>query len=170
MASEGTVRTGLGRRQAVNDDYTGTTGVYDKGHLLPVKHRDSQSCAVATFTLTNAAPQHKTFNRGQWRAKEAQVANRLTTECLNRGFHAYIVTGVMPGNAYINGRVNVPKYFWSAYCCGDNNDRPKLSGAFYGKNDHTNRVKSISIASLDARLKRAYGYTGFQVFSDKCSP
>ncbi|XP_067456391.1 endonuclease domain-containing 1 protein-like isoform X3 [Thunnus thynnus] len=168
MASEGTVRNGLGRRQAVNEDYTGTARVYDKGHLLPVKHRNSQSCAVATFTLTNAAPQHKTFNRGTWRVKEAEVADTLTTDCLNRGFHAHIVTGVVPGNTNINRRVNVPRYFWSAYCCRDNNNRPKLSGAFYGKNDQTNRVTSISIASLDARLTRAYG-TGFQVFSDKCS-
>ncbi|XP_044215286.1 endonuclease domain-containing 1 protein-like [Thunnus albacares] len=168
MASEGTVRNGLGRRQAVNEDYTGTARVYDKGHLLPVKHRNSQSCAVATFTLTNAAPQHKTFNRGTWRVKEAEVADTLTTDCLNRGFHAHIVTGVVPGNTNINRRVNIPRYFWSAYCCRDNNNRPKLSGAFYGKNDYTNRVTSISITSLDARLTRAYG-TGFQVFSDKCS-
>ncbi|XP_042279512.1 endonuclease domain-containing 1 protein-like [Thunnus maccoyii] len=166
MASESKVNPCLrGKNQALDEDYTKSN--YDRGHLLPVHHRHSQASADATFTLTNAAPQNPTFNRGQWRVKEAEVADTLTTDCLNRGFHAYIVTGVVPGNTNINNRVNVPSYFWSAYCCRDNNDRPQFSGAFYGKNDQTNTVTPIPIAFLDGALTKVYG-TRFKVFANEC--
>ncbi|XP_066518346.1 endonuclease domain-containing 1 protein-like [Hoplias malabaricus] len=39
--------------QAVNADYAKSG--YNKGHLAPVYHAESQSCADATFTLTNLA-------------------------------------------------------------------------------------------------------------------
>ncbi|XP_044215404.1 endonuclease domain-containing 1 protein-like [Thunnus albacares] len=165
MAPESTVTNNLGQNQSLNEDYTGTG--YDKGHLLPVRHRNSSSCVEATFTLTNAAPQNPTFNRGRWRVKEAEVANMLTTNCLNSGFRAYIVTGVVPGNTNINNRVNVPRYFWSAYCCRDNNNRPQFSGAFYGNNVKSGTIAITSIADLDRNLTALYG-TGFQVFSNEC--
>ncbi|KAK2908563.1 hypothetical protein Q8A67_004400 [Cirrhinus molitorella] len=56
---------GLGIHQALNRDYN--IPKYDRGHLVPVYQAQSQSCADATFTLTNAAPQDLSFNRGQWR-------------------------------------------------------------------------------------------------------
>ncbi|XP_042280405.1 endonuclease domain-containing 1 protein-like [Thunnus maccoyii] len=169
MASEGKVNRYLrGKNQALDEDYAGTSNVYDRGHLLPVHHRHSQASPDATFTLTNAAPQHKTFNRGQWKATERVVANMLTINCLNRGFHAYIVTGVVPGNAHIGKQVNVPSHFWSAYCCRDNNDRLQLSGAFYGDNDQTNTVTTTTIAGLDGVLTTLYGLTSFEVFANKC--
>ncbi|KAM7382814.1 hypothetical protein PAMP_002521 [Pampus punctatissimus] len=167
MASEGSVSiTKRGVHQALNGDYTSTT--YDKGHLVPVQHQQSQSCADATFTLTNAAPQHNTFNRGQWKAAEGRTAVTLTINCLNRGFSAYIITGVVPGNININARVNIPKYFWSAYCCVDNNDRPQLSNAYYGNNDATNKVTPITVANLDIMLGRDYQSPGFELFPNHC--
>eukprot|EP00064_Thunnus_orientalis_P017642 superscaffoldBa00003804_g17726 len=165
MASESKVKNNLGQNQALNEDYTHTG--YHKGHLLPVRHRNAPSCMEATFTLTNAAPQNPTFNQGRWRVKEAEVANMLDTKCLNRGFQAYIVTGVVPGNTNINNRVNVPSYFWSAHCCRDNNNRPQFSGAFYGDNLPSGTIAITSIADLDRKLTALYG-TGFQVFSNKC--
>lgn len=168
MATESSVPSERrGDKQALKEDYRNSN--YDKGHLVPVFHQNSQSCVDATFTLTNAAPQFPSLNRGQWKAKERDVAKKLTANCLNRGFQAYIVTGVVPGNTYINNKVNVPWYFWSAYCCVDNNNRPQLSGAYFALN-YINQVNEISIADLDAALGRDYSTSGFQVFSGQCKP
>ncbi|XP_067456203.1 endonuclease domain-containing 1 protein-like [Thunnus thynnus] len=166
MASGDAVKTGLGTNQALKADYRNSD--YDKGHLLPGQHRHSQPSADATFTLTNVAPQVGKFNQGPWNEKETKVADTLTTKCLNSGFHAYIVTGVVPGNTNIKKRVNVPSYFWSAFCCGDNNDKPKLSGAYYGDNVESGNINEIEdLEDLDTKLSKDYGYT-FKVFSDKC--
>ena len=113
--------------QAVNKDYSGTkTHGYDKGHLAPVYHATSQSCSDATFTLTNAAPQDKSFNRGQWRVTEEAVADILVKNCLPNS--AYIVTGVVPGRRSLKNRVRIPSHFCTAYCCLDNNLKTKTSG------------------------------------------
>ncbi|XP_062278058.1 endonuclease domain-containing 1 protein-like [Scomber scombrus] len=161
MNTQGTVtKPPRGDNQALNDDYDGSG--YHRGHLVPVYHRNAKQCIDATFTLTNAAPQYPKFNSGAWRVAEATVAKKLDTDCLNRGFKAYIITGVVPGNnPPIKGRVNIPDYFWSTYCCVDNNNVPKLSGAFYGKNDITNKVTTTTVANLNAWL-------GFSVFGNNC--
>ncbi|XP_062278072.1 endonuclease domain-containing 1 protein-like [Scomber scombrus] len=155
-----------GDNQALNGDYPGTD--YVKGHLVPVRHRNAQACSEATFTLTNVAPQNRKFNQGAWSTQKGKVSDDLTDNCLNRGFHAYIVTGVVPGNnPPINGRVNIPDYFWSAYCCVNNNNVHQLSGAYYGKNDITNTVATTTVANLNAMLQGVYG-TGFSVFGNNC--
>ncbi|XP_016117270.1 endonuclease domain-containing 1 protein-like [Sinocyclocheilus grahami] len=86
---------GLGGRQALNGDYENSR--YDKGHLAPVYQAQSQSCAYATFTLTNAAPQNPSFNRGQWKVLEKKIAEELSYQCLPKRYTVYIVTGVVPG-------------------------------------------------------------------------
>ncbi|XP_056585678.1 endonuclease domain-containing 1 protein-like [Triplophysa dalaica] len=63
MASQCTPAVTCGHKQALNEDYVNSG--YDKGHLAPVYQASSQKCADATFTLTNAAPQNLSFNRGQ---------------------------------------------------------------------------------------------------------
>ncbi|RXN30538.1 endonuclease domain-containing 1 -like protein [Labeo rohita] len=95
----------LGKHQALNGDYENSG--FDKGHLAPVYQAQSQKCADATFTLTNAAPQNPSFNRG-----------------------------VVPGNGKIKNRVNVPSHFCTAYCCLDNNNKCKISSGFIGKNEN----------------------------------
>ncbi|XP_026784484.3 endonuclease domain-containing 1 protein-like [Pangasianodon hypophthalmus] len=122
--------------QARNGDYVGS--VYDKGHLLPVYHAHTQCCSYATFTLTNAAPQHKSFNRGQWRVTEETMAVVLTDECINKGLSAYVVTGVVPGYNKLNNRVRIPSHFWTAFCCLDQNNKFKLSGGYIGGNSKDN--------------------------------
>ena len=159
MNTEGTVtKPPRGNNQALNEDYSIP---YDKGHLVPVRHWNAQRCSDATFTLTNAAPQYFSFNRGQWSRQEGIVSNDLTNNCLNRGFHAYVVTGVVPGNTNMKGRVNIPSRFWSAYCCVDNNNVQQLSGAFYGNNDNSKTVTPTTVAGLNAIL-------GYNVFGNNC--
>ncbi|CAK6978127.1 endonuclease domain-containing 1 protein-like [Scomber scombrus] len=176
MNTEGTVtEPPRGDNQALNDDYHKSG--YHRGHLVPVYHRNTKACLDATFTLTNAAPQSPKFNSGAWRVAEATVAKKLDTDCLNKGFKAYIITGVVPGNTDIKGNnppnpgsVNVPDYFWSAYCCVDNNKVPVPSvfGAYHRKNDNSKIATTpTTVANLNAMLQLVYG-TGFSVFGNNC--
>uniref|UniRef100_A0A671MJ97 Endonuclease n=1 Tax=Sinocyclocheilus anshuiensis TaxID=1608454 RepID=A0A671MJ97_9TELE len=121
---------GLGVHQALSDDYKNSG--FDRGHLAPVYQAESQSCADATFTLTNAAPQNLSFNRGQWRKLEENIAIFLNSEC--KLYTVYTVTGVVPGASQIKNRVNVPSHFLTAYCCLDNNKKCQFSKGFIGEN------------------------------------
>ncbi|XP_073698778.1 endonuclease domain-containing 1 protein-like [Garra rufa] len=123
---------GLGNHQALNGDYENSG--FDRGHLAPVYQANSQSCADATFTLTNAAPQDPSFNQGQWKKLEGDIAKDLSNKCIPNKYTPYIVTGVVPGTQNIKNRVNVPSYFWTAYCCLDNNNKCKISSGFIEDN------------------------------------
>ncbi|KAF5881013.1 endonuclease domain-containing 1 protein-like, partial [Clarias magur] len=68
---------------------------FHRGHLAPVYHANSKSCADATFTLTNAAPQNPSFNSGRWKATEGKMGKILDDKCKN--LNMYVVTGVVPG-------------------------------------------------------------------------
>ncbi|KAF4119044.1 endonuclease domain-containing 1 protein-like [Onychostoma macrolepis] len=155
---------GLGKHQALNGDYENS--LYDRGHLAPVYQAQSQSCAKATFTLTNAAPQNPSFNRGQWRALERNIAKELSDQCLPNKYSVYIVTGVVPGNNNINNRVTVPSHFWTAYCCLDNNNKCQNLELvrFIGKNENIG-PDNISVACLEAELEKLYEVTSFKLFN-----
>ncbi len=150
--------------QAVNEDYENSR--YDRGHLAPVFQAKSQSCADATFTLTNAAPQNPSFNRGQWRVLEGNIAKELSDQCLPKKYSVYIVTGVVPGINNITNNVTVPSHFWTAYCCLDQNNRCQISGGVIGTNDRNSNIRRMSVAALEGDLKNLYGKT-FQLFSNK---
>ncbi|XP_049326115.1 endonuclease domain-containing 1 protein-like [Astyanax mexicanus] len=155
-------------KQAVNKDYEGTQDHhYDKGHLAPVRHASSTVCLDATFTLTNAAPQNRNFNRGIWSNTERNVANILTQECKNND--RYIVTGVVPGTDKLKERVSIPSHFWTAYCCLDNNRKVIASGAFIGRNEHSSTVEEMSVTELDRKLTVEYSKGEFTVFGGKCN-
>ncbi|XP_066518345.1 endonuclease domain-containing 1 protein-like [Hoplias malabaricus] len=151
--------------QAVNADYYKTG--FHRGHLAPVFHAKTQSCADATFTLTNAAPQDKIFNKGQWKKTEKDVAILLVDKC--KGNSRYIVTGVVPdkNRTPLNKRVTVPSHFWTAYCCIDNNHKVTASGGYLGKNKQV-QVEALPVGELDKRLTALYGQRSFQVFGGKC--
>ncbi len=82
-------KQGLGVHQALSGDYENSG--YDKGHLASFFQANSQSCADATFTLTNAAPQNPSFNRGQWKKLEGNIAKELSDQCLPNKYSVYIV-------------------------------------------------------------------------------
>nr|XP_021326782.1 uncharacterized protein LOC767704 isoform X2 [Danio rerio] len=153
----------LGENQALNKDYYRSG--FDRGHLAPVYHANSQECADATFTLTNAAPQNHSFNRVEWRLLEKSIANDLSITCAE--YNVYIVTGVVPDyNQTINNRVNVPSHFWTAYCCLDQNNRSAHSGGAIGINDNNGYITPIiTVAELETELERLYG-TAFTLFQN----
>nr|XP_005170933.2 endonuclease domain-containing 1 protein-like [Danio rerio] len=156
MAFSSTVKENYrGVHQALDKDYDKSG--YDRGHLAPVYHANSQSCADATFTLTNAAPQEPNFNRGPWKALEGQIANDLFKTCTKKGCRFYVVTGVVPGNGQpVNNRVNVPSYFWTAFCCLNKNVC-QFSGGAIGTNDNNGNIKLLSVAGLQNKLQQFYG-------------
>uniref|UniRef100_A0A673GYX4 Uncharacterized protein n=1 Tax=Sinocyclocheilus rhinocerous TaxID=307959 RepID=A0A673GYX4_9TELE len=147
--------------QAVNDDYKKSD--FDKGHLIPVYMASSQDCSDATFTLTNAAPQNRNFNRGQWRILEEKIAKELTERCLSKKNTAYIVTGVVPGKHKIKRKVNVPSNFWTAYCCLDHTKECQISRGFIGS-DRKITHDNITVNELETRLENLYKVKSFQLF------
>ncbi|XP_052401147.1 endonuclease domain-containing 1 protein-like [Carassius gibelio] len=161
-------KQGLGDYQALNKDYIKSG--HDRGHLAPVYQAQSQSCADATFTLTNAAPQNSSFNRGQWRVLEEQMAKNLSDQCLPKNYTVYIVTGVVPGNNTINNRVNVPSHFWTAYCCLDNNNKCQISGGFIGVNENITPEEKPTVMNLEIELAKLYKVASFELFDSSTEP
>ncbi|XP_050957098.1 endonuclease domain-containing 1 protein-like [Labeo rohita] len=157
---------GFGDHQALNSDYS--TSGHDKGHLAPVLQANSQDCADATFTLTNAAPQNPSFNRGKWKELEGQIAKDLSAQCLQK-YSVYIVTGVVPDNTTkLNNRVNVPSHFWTAYCCLDQNNKCQISNGFIGKNENITPEEK-TVKNLETELTTLYK-TSFEVFEPTAHP
>ncbi len=138
----------IGTNQAVNSD--NDKSGYNKGHLYPVLHTDSELSMLATSTLTNAAPQNSTFNLNAWRAHERAVDEDLKS-CDKE---AYVVTGVVPDTTHtINNRVTVSKYYWRATCCLKNNQY--IEKGYCGP-DESGKVRSLSIAELEKKLQVFY--------------
>ncbi|XP_057212505.1 endonuclease domain-containing 1 protein-like isoform X2 [Triplophysa rosa] len=154
-----------GGKQALNDDYVNSN--YDKGHLAPVYQASSNQCAKATFTLTNAAPQNKSFNRGQWRVTEKNIANYLNNNC--KPYTKYIVTGVVPGKQIIGKSVTVPSHFWTVYCCLDNNNKCQFSQGYIGVNKN-DPVQQMNVSALEKLLANLYNFTSFQLFASSTKP
>lgn len=140
--------------QARNNDYKGNR--YHRGHLAPVCHSSSQSCANATFTLTNAAPQVGSFNSKWFHYTEKPMAEFLEDQCIDKGLRAYVVTGVVPGDTTLNNRVRIPSHFWAAFCCLDNNNKSKHSGGCIGKNRNGSTPTRTRVQDLETTLTSLY--------------
>ncbi|ROI62426.1 Endonuclease domain-containing 1 protein [Anabarilius grahami] len=156
-----------GEHQALNGDYEKSG--FDKGHLAPVYQAQSQSCSDATFTLTNAAPQNPSFNSGQWRVLEENIAKALSEQYLPKKYSVYIVSGVTPGTSKLKNRVNVPSYFWTAYCCLDQNNRCQISRGFIGENKNIT-PQNTTVNDLKKELANLYKVTSFEVFDSSTVP
>ena len=113
--------------QAVNTDYYDNKLDLDRGHLSP-NHINSRNKVkqLATFTLTNAAPQFANFNRHSWRIYECVTEFMIIKLVPHES--VFILTGVY-GSAldksgkdiWLHGhaeqkRVKVPGYYWKAVC------------------------------------------------------
>ena len=76
----------------------------EKGHMNPsyINSFDKQYM-TNTFHLSNAAPQYKTSNRGEWNDYEGWLTTYTQEECANK-YHGtmYIFTGT--SNNYIGGK------------------------------------------------------------------
>ncbi|XP_040031558.2 endonuclease domain-containing 1 protein-like [Gasterosteus aculeatus] len=136
--------------QAVNEDYKNSN--FTKGHLNPSLHQKTKQDRKATFTLTNIVPQQKGSNSGPWNVLEQEVLRKFKTFC-NGTMH--VITGVMPYESephWINNRVSVPEYMWSAYCCSFvRSDLPEQEKPFFptyaavGRNDRNSGEEFVPV-------------------------
>ncbi|XP_028272649.1 endonuclease domain-containing 1 protein-like [Parambassis ranga] len=147
--------------QAVLADYTGT--LYTYGHLNPSLHQATQDDCEATFTLTNVVPQREGSNSGPWAELERNIKERFQTYCENEMF---VITGGMPYavEKWMNQRVSIPEYMWSAYCCPSfkpNIPKPMKDRfptyAAVGRNDPTSSEEIVPIdQTVEPIYKRGY--------------
>ncbi|KAM4664995.1 endonuclease domain-containing 1 protein-like [Discoglossus pictus] len=152
--------------QAVNSDYSGSG--YHKGHLNPnADHADGPG-QKATYTLTNVAPMNGSLNSGQWSTNERRVRDIAAT-CGKM----YVITGVVPGNNWINvngvKRVNIPSHVWSAFCCLDNNNRPMRAEGALAPNDANIVTSGLSISKLESHLESLLGVSHIRLFHKNCT-
>ncbi|MGH0164476.1 UNVERIFIED_CONTAM: hypothetical protein FKN15_075654 [Acipenser sinensis] len=149
-----------GDKQALDIDYKKIKDFnkphgYNRGHLFPVCHTESQSAADATFTLTNIVPQNVEFNNGAWNVMENNVLENIKSN-LPLNNKAYIVTGAVPSkNNLVNNRVNIPDYMWTAFCY--KKDNRWVSKAHYGRNAQGEVLFPVSLEKLEEQLKIDYG-------------
>lgn len=111
--------------QAVLNDYKNSS--FTKGHLNPSMHQETKEDRKATFTLTNIVPQKRGSNSGPWNHLEKEVLEKFKAFCNGS---MYVITGVIPyttSDRWINNRVSVPEYLWSAYCCPSFSDQLPVS-------------------------------------------
>ncbi|KAE8619462.1 hypothetical protein XENTR_v10009795 [Xenopus tropicalis] len=148
--------------QAVDADYYKNKH-YDRGHLNPRGHHVDADKQNATFTFTNVVPMNKGLNNGNWNRYERRMmgnADGCTT--------MYVVTGIVPGNNWINNnRVNIPSHVWSAYCCVDNNAKPIRSGAGL-VNNTKDMVYEMELNELQMQLETLLNATNIEVFQNNC--
>ncbi|VDI71873.1 endonuclease domain-containing 1 protein-like [Mytilus edulis] len=163
----------FGGKQAVDVDYTGSG--FDRGHLNPqLYHCETNDSRKSTNTLTNIAPQVRSFNQGIWNKFENTLYNISKKYCNFVGARRYYITGVLPSNSrsISNGRVNVPDHYWTAVCCDSSGANGALrnegwSAGFVGENVENSSIFIYSIqnflpttsTTLFADYKDQNGYT-----------
>ncbi|XP_055769984.1 endonuclease domain-containing 1 protein-like isoform X1 [Salvelinus fontinalis] len=160
--------------QAADADYSATISSMDldRGHLFPCKATPDDDTMRSTFTLTNAVPQERGFNRGRWCKMEGRFRVALMN-CKNNNnqIEAYVVTGAVPNNnnVILNNKVNVPDLLWTAFCCYNNKDKKWMAGAYWGENKKDNgKILNLeTLRALEVKLTTSYN-VDIKVFHDKC--
>ncbi|KAJ8000855.1 hypothetical protein DPEC_G00184720 [Dallia pectoralis] len=145
--------------QALDDNFVN----YDRGHLNPAGHHGEGDSSKATMTFTNIAPQNQKMNNVQWSQYETKLKKVLSGGCSEM----YVVTGVVPGDTWVN-TVNVPSHYWNAFCCTDNNDQPIRSGGALCLNTAEGEVIEYNtVAELQNELKNHMSVdNNFHIFSN----
>ncbi|XP_018431492.1 PREDICTED: endonuclease domain-containing 1 protein-like [Nanorana parkeri] len=151
--------------QAVNDDYRNSG--YSRGHVNPSGHHSSDS-QLSTFTYTNMAPQDSTFNSGTWNQYETFLRDKIMSTCSQTHvLSGVIVSGFSPSKGkWLRNRVNVPDFYWSAFCCV-RQDGTKMAEGRLGRNVSPYDVVTKTIPELQNILKNTYG-EAVTLFQDGC--
>ncbi|KAK5864790.1 hypothetical protein PBY51_016003 [Eleginops maclovinus] len=147
--------------QAMSDDYRNSN--FTRGHLNPSMHQKTKENREATFTLTNTVPQRAGSNSGSWNTLETEVLKKFKAFC-NGSMH--VITGVLPYESelhWINNRVSVPEYMWSAYCCPSyRSDLPAYMQSFFpthaavGRNNPNSGEEIVPVDVKVKASKRGY--------------
>ncbi|XP_072252443.1 endonuclease domain-containing 1 protein-like [Leuresthes tenuis] len=150
------------KNQADDEDYKRSG--YTKGHLNPCMHQGSQNQRDATFTLTNAVPQHKESNTKTWVKYEKKVLNLYNKNCNKE---MYVITGAIKYFQKIKKKVSVPEYMWSAYCCPSftpSDDNKFATYAVMGRNNKNSgrdvvnktgyEIEEMTLETLENKLQK----------------
>ena len=101
-----------------SQDYYWSDRAFNHGHICPSADRlYSDRANYQTFYLTNMQPQYREFNAGIWEKLEIRIRNAWTPS--NANDVLYVCKGGTIDNENqiikrINGRLIVPKYFFTA--------------------------------------------------------
>uniref|UniRef100_H3A7K8 Uncharacterized protein n=1 Tax=Latimeria chalumnae TaxID=7897 RepID=H3A7K8_LATCH len=149
--------------QAVNEDYKNSG--FTRGHLNPNGHHNTPDSRNATFTLTNIAPQSKNANQ-EWAREYENKMTHLTAKCQR----TYVVTGVVPSNSTLKNqvRVNIPEFFWSAFCCVGNGGNNTTPGAYLLKNKENETVVNMTLKRLERHLTKKFKRE-VHIFENNCT-
>ncbi|XP_066458232.1 endonuclease domain-containing 1 protein-like [Eleutherodactylus coqui] len=141
--------------QAVNDDYRNSG--YSRGHVNPSSHHSGVS-QLSTFTYTNMAPQEATFNSGTWNRYETFLRDKILTSCeQTHVLSGVIISGSHPWEGvWLRNRVNVPTYYWSAFCCVKSDGSRRAEGRL-GHNTSPYDTVTMDIPELEVMLSKVYG-------------
>lgn len=102
----------LGSKQALNADYLDSD--YEIGQLYPFLL--SSDLKMPTFPLTNSVPMTQSF-RERWHMNLDSLMDRALIPHCGDGKDLYIITGAVPSDYRVKGRVTVPEFVWLAACC-----------------------------------------------------
>ena len=171
--------------QAINHDYK--LSYWDKGHLNPNFFQTGEG-RKATFTLTNAVPQHPTFNRLYWYELEKQTKKMMYKYCFDIQWtsvdeieddedadeestavtdtgKAYLITGAIPSEVKHlrtlkhQDKVNIPSFMFTAACClKPKEPMQSFSFAYYGINEADTRIQVVDVSNLEILLKEIWPY------------
>ncbi len=133
-------------KSAHKDDYKRSG--YDRGHLAPCADMlINKTVMLESFYMSNMSPQHPKFNRGIWKALEAQVRVwAMESE------HLYVITGpVLVENdgpfPVIGNNVAVPTYYYKVLL---DLRKPEVKAiAFILKNEGSDLPLSAFAVSID---------------------
>lgn len=102
----------LGSKQALSADYLDSD--YEIGQLYPFPlNSDLQ---MSAFPLTNSVPMTRSF-RERWHMNLNSLMDRALIPQCSDGKDLYLLTGAVPSDHKVKGKVTVPEFVWLAACC-----------------------------------------------------
>ena len=140
---------------------------YQRGHLVSaMTYLSFEERLLSTYRHTNAVPQVKAFNGGQWSQSERRIHNYTQNKCVQNNKVLFLLTGTsfvqvqnnqsqvtlvpptLLGPVQNYSSIAMPTSLWTAGCCVALNDQAE-SFAVIGNNDANQQFTSqISLAQL----------------------
>ena len=153
---------------------------FAKGHLAPAEiFSFSLENLDSTFTYTNAVPQKRTFNSGQWANYERLIVEKALTACSAGLGDLYLITGIseakyendgLPVAMVVpmgtlgsnNNAIRIPRSMWTAGCCVVPASGTVLSNfAVIGNNvEKIDKIKLVELGVADLQTFISEGFKG----------
>lgn len=156
--------------QASNEDYWRMATDWTRGTLFPINHTADLETAESVFTLTNAVPEKVGFRERIWTLEEAfkESMDKNCRDNNNKTF-AYVLTGAVPSDANIwKKRVNIPSFFWKAFCCYNNTNSSWISMTYRDENKNKSNNKIQDLRNLHSFLQNRFK-RNITLFQNNCT-